>query len=76
MLNDLTPKLQRIENPRLLIVNDSFGALAVALHTFSPYCISDSFISLASIAENLAQNQQVIAQFLTPKKARKFFLSD
>lgn len=67
LLNNLTPKLQRIENPRLLIVNDSFGALAVALHTFSPYCISDSFISLASIAENLAQNQLTAnsAQLLT-----------
>jgi len=57
LLNDLAAKLKRVENPRILIVNDNFGTLAVALHAFSPYCISDSFISLTSTAENLAQNK-------------------
>ena len=57
LLNDIAPKLDLIENPQVLIINDSFGALAVALHAFNPCSISDSFISLTSTAENLALNK-------------------
>ena len=57
LLNDVAAKLERVENPRVLIINDSFGALAVALHAVKPCSISDSFISQKSTIENLVLNQ-------------------
>ncbi|RLA22012.1 MAG: 50S rRNA methyltransferase [Gammaproteobacteria bacterium] len=57
VLNDLAPKLQLVKNPRVLIVNDSFGALAVALHALHPCAISDSFISQQATLANLKLNQ-------------------
>lgn len=41
---------------RLLIVNDSFGALAVALHAFNPTAMSDSFLSQEATRMNLSGN--------------------
>lgn len=40
----------------LLIVNDSFGALACGLAQFHPYCISDSLLSQRATAKNLTLN--------------------
>jgi len=57
LLNDVAAKMDAIENPRVLIINDSFGALAVALHAVKPNSISDSFISQLATTENLALNQ-------------------
>ena len=57
LLNDLAPKLEHIENPRVLIINDSFGALAVALYVHKPCSVSDSFISQTATQENLKLNQ-------------------
>jgi 16S rRNA (guanine1207-N2)-methyltransferase len=42
---------------RLLIVNDAFGALAVALHNLHPQVISDSWLSQAATRLNLAENK-------------------
>ncbi|TXL09352.1 hypothetical protein BMR09_00970 [Methylococcaceae bacterium CS3] len=42
LLNDVAPKLKLVENPRVLIINDSFGALAVALHTLNPCSVAVS----------------------------------
>lgn len=48
------------ENPQsdanVVILNDSFGALAVALHDFRPTAIADSFLSQQATRENLALN--------------------
>ncbi len=41
---------------RVLIVNDSFGALAVALSSFSPYAVSDSYLSQQATRLNLVAN--------------------
>jgi 16S rRNA (guanine1207-N2)-methyltransferase len=41
---------------RILIVNDSFGALAVALSAFRPYAVSDSYLSQQATRLNLAVN--------------------
>ena len=41
---------------RILIVNDTFGALTVALHVFNPIAISDSYLSLQATKLNLAAN--------------------
>lgn len=57
LLSDVAAKMDAIENPRVLIINDSFGALAVALHGVRPSSISDSFISQLATTENLALNQ-------------------
>ena len=41
---------------RILILNDSFGALAVALSIFQPYAISDSYLSQQATRLNLVAN--------------------
>ena len=42
---------------RLLIMNDSFGALAVALHSFTVVASSDSYLSQQATRTNLVLNQ-------------------
>ncbi len=41
---------------RILLVNDSFGALAVALHAWQPCALSDSYLSQQATRLNLATN--------------------
>lgn len=41
---------------RLLIVNDGFGALALALHRFKPVAISDSYLSHQATQMNFSAN--------------------
>lgn len=55
LLNTMTE--QPSNNTRLLIINDSFGALAVALHQYQPYAWSDSFLSQHATRLNLQHNQ-------------------
>ncbi len=57
LLNDLAAKFSVIKDPRVLIINDSFGALAIALHVIKPSVVSDSYISQLATLENLALNQ-------------------
>ena len=40
----------------LLLLNDQFGALACALHAFSPIQVTDSYISQLATNHNLAAN--------------------
>ena len=40
----------------LVIMNDSFGALAVTLEQFNPICISDSYVSSLAIEHNCVVN--------------------
>lgn len=42
---------------RVLIVNDSHGALACALHEYSPLSWSDSYVALESARQNLELNE-------------------
>jgi 16S rRNA (guanine1207-N2)-methyltransferase len=55
--------LQHIEDlklppiPRILIFNDSFGALACGLQQFSPYTVSDSYLSQQATRLNFAENR-------------------
>ncbi len=46
-----------IQGKRLLIVNDAFGALAVALHSYQPVALSDSYLSQQATRLNLAENR-------------------
>ena len=59
---------------RLVILNDSFGALAVALHVFRPLALSDSFLSQQATRLNLEanaveQSRVVLQDSLTPLAA-------
>ncbi|TRW90817.1 methyltransferase [Candidatus Methylobacter oryzae] len=56
LLDTVAEKLKLPEDARILIVNDSFGALAVALNAFRPHAISDSYLSQQATRLNLAAN--------------------
>lgn len=45
------------EGARLLIANDQFGALSVALHAFQPVMVSDSWLAHRGMLNNLKENQ-------------------
>jgi 23S rRNA (guanine1835-N2)-methyltransferase len=47
---------EQLKPSRILILNDSFGALAVALSSFRPVAVSDSYLSQQATRLNLAAN--------------------
>ena len=53
LLNSIKPDV----GSQLLIFNDSFGALALALHEFNPSVVSDSYLSQQATRLNLSENQ-------------------
>ncbi len=53
----LLEQLSVPDNSQVLILNDSFGALAVALHQYAPTSQSDSFVSRRATVNNLNKNQ-------------------
>ncbi len=56
LLNTLAEDLKSSADARILIFNDSFGALAVALSSFQPQAVSDSYLSQQATRLNLAAN--------------------
>jgi 16S rRNA (guanine1207-N2)-methyltransferase len=44
------------QTAKILILNDSFGALAVGLNSFQPHALSDSYLSQQATRLNLATN--------------------
>jgi 23S rRNA (guanine1835-N2)-methyltransferase len=56
LLNEYVERASTIDEPRSLIMNDAFGALALALHKQQPFAISDSFLSHAATRHNLQQH--------------------
>jgi len=56
LLDTVAEQLKLPDGARVLIVNDSFGALAVALNAYRPYVISDSYLSQQATRLNLAAN--------------------
>ena len=56
LLQHLAETAELSHGRRLLIVNDAFGALAVALHACQPQALSDSWLSQAATRLNLAVN--------------------
>ncbi len=54
------------KTPRVLIINDQFGALSCALNTFEPLVINDSYIAQQAILENLAANNLTSVQQQAP----------
>jgi 23S rRNA (guanine1835-N2)-methyltransferase len=56
LLDTLAEQPELLNGARILIVNDSFGALAVALSAYRPYALSDSYLSQQATRLNLAAN--------------------
>ncbi len=56
MLDVVAEQIANAEKPRILIVNDSFGALAVALSKYQSLTVSDSYLSQQSTRLNLLAN--------------------
>ncbi len=56
LLNTLAEESLLSESSRLLIVNDSFGALAVALSGYHPQSLSDSWLCHQATRKNLLAN--------------------
>jgi len=56
LLDTVAETLATLSQPRILIVNDSFGALAVALNAFEPLAFSDSYLSQQATRINLTEN--------------------
>jgi len=56
LLQQLAEQINPAADARLLIVNDAFGALAVALAAWRPQAWSDSWLSQAATRLNLAAN--------------------
>ncbi len=56
LLNTLAEELKPPVDARIVIFNDSFGALAVGLNAFQPKAVSDSYLSQQATRLNLAGN--------------------
>jgi len=56
LLRHLAEVVRPAADARLLLVNDGFGALAVALASWRPQAWSDSWLSQAATRDNLAAN--------------------
>ena len=56
LLDTVAETLPALTEPRILIVNDSFGALAVALSAIQPLAFSDSYLSQQATRLNLTEN--------------------
>jgi len=56
VLDYIADVIQPAADTRILILNDSFGALAVALGAFQPCAMSDSYLSQQATRLNLAGN--------------------
>lgn len=61
LLNHLANEDVPAAGSRLTILNDSFGALALALHRYRPTAISDSFLSRQATIDNARLNGLEIA---------------
>ena len=56
LLNYLATEDKPPVGAQITILNDSFGALAIGLHTYKPIAISDSFLSQQATLNNLQRN--------------------
>ena len=56
LLKHLAEQPLTLDNAKILIVNDSFGALAVSLNQYQPISISDSYIAQQACIENAQLN--------------------
>lgn len=64
LLNHFAGHCKPATNAKIVIVNDSFGGLAVALADYQPIAISDSYLSQQATLLNLVANQRNVEQVL------------
>ena len=57
LLNYINEQPPLPQNTKILILNDSFGALAVALHRYKPVAVSDSCLAQQATRSNLMNNK-------------------
>ena len=62
LLDTFSATVNTSAEPRILIVNDSFGALAVALSALQPHAFSDSYLSQQATRLNLIENGIALQQ--------------
>ena len=62
LLDTFATTVNSSAQPRILIVNDNFGALAVALSSFQPQAFSDSYLSHLATQLNLIENGILLQQ--------------
>lgn len=62
---------QKIEKKSILIINDSFGAISVALSTYTPVMWSDSFLAQTGTKNNLVNNNLSSKQVLLLNSMQK-----
>lgn len=58
LLNHIAEHAELSDNSTILIVNDSFGVLSVALSSYAPHMLSDSYLAHQGALTNLADNQR------------------
>jgi 16S rRNA (guanine1207-N2)-methyltransferase len=58
LLNHFAEHCAPAPDAKIVIVNDSFGALALALADYQPFAISDSYLSQQATQLNLVANQR------------------
>ena len=58
LLKELSPELlaESAQQGPIVIINDTFGALACALADYRPMCVSDSYLSQVATQRNLTEN--------------------
>jgi len=59
LLNYLAENKLPLEGKNILIVNDSFGALTIALSGYTCDTYGDSFVSHQALRDNLLRNQTI-----------------
>jgi len=60
LLNYMAEQTSLVQDTRILILNDSFGALAVALHQYQPSAVSDSCLAQRATRDNLMANNLAV----------------
>lgn len=57
IINHIINQEYHLQNKKILIFNDTFGALSCALNSYSLTIVSDSFLSIEAIKKNLLTNK-------------------
>jgi len=60
LLNYMAEQTSLAQDTRILTLNDSFGALAVALHQYQPAAVSDSCLAQRATRDNLMANKLAV----------------
>ena len=77
LLNEVAGNHLISAESRILILNDTFGALSVALSASNPVMVSDSFLSHKATLQNIEYNQiesdRIVLTFLNTELKSHYF---